>query len=158
MPTTKPASAPVATETEWGNTGPIRQYVFSAHAICAQANGDLLRAARGFPGPGLEEIAEWYEVAARTAENSLSKLEALPAPGADQALIDGFFSAAEKEIDALRNIAAAASDGDRRRVRVLERKRVDAIHGKDARADDLSARWRVDDLEILRACPVSLPA
>jgi hypothetical protein len=29
---------------------------------------------------------------------------------------------------------------------------------KDARADLLSARWRLDDLEILRACPVSLPA
>ena len=28
---------------------------------------------------------------------------------------------------------------------------------KDARADDLSARWRVDDPEILRGCRVSLP-
>jgi len=32
-----------------------------------------------------------------------------------------------------------------------------AALGKDARADDLSARWRVDDPEILRGCPVSLP-
>jgi hypothetical protein len=158
VPTTKPASAPVATETEWGNSGPIRQYVFGAHAICAQANGDLLRGARGFPGPGLEEIAEWYEAAARAAENSLSKLRALPAPEADQALLDDFFSGAEEVIDTLRHAAAAASDGNRRRVRVLERKRIDAIHRKDARADDLSALWHVDDPEILRACPVSLPA
>jgi hypothetical protein len=157
VPTTKPASAPVATETEWGNSGPIRQYVFGAHAICAQANGDLLRAARGFPGPGLEEIGEWYEAAARAAQNSLSKLRALPAPEADQAVIDDFFSGVEKEIDALRNSAAAASAGDRQRVRVLVGKQVDAIHAKDARADDLSARWRVDDPEILRGCPVSLP-
>ena len=82
---------------------------------------------------------------------------ACPAPEADQALIDDFFSGVEKEIDALRNTAAAASAGDRQRVRVLVGKQVDAIHAKDARADDLSLRWRVDDPEILRGCPVSLP-
>jgi hypothetical protein len=106
----------------------------------------------------LEEIAAWYMAAARAAESSLAKLRALPPPEADQALINDFFSAAEEEIDALRQAAAAAYAGERRRARVLSGKRVDASHRKDARADRLSERWRLGDLEILRRCPVALPA
>jgi hypothetical protein len=64
-----------------------------------------------------------------------TRLRALPAPEADEALLDDFFSGAEEVIDALREVAAAASAGDRPRMSVLIGKQVDAIHRKDARAD-----------------------
>ena len=64
-----------------------------------------------------------------------TRLRALPAPEADEALLDDFFSGAEEAIDALREVAAAASAGDRPRMSVLIGKQVDAIHRKDARAD-----------------------
>jgi hypothetical protein len=156
VPTTKLASGPIATDTRWGYLAPIRQYVLAAGVICGQANADLRR--RGVGGANLERIAWWNEVAARAAEKSLRQLRALPAPEADQALLGNFFSGAAEVIDALREVAAAASTGDRRRMSVLIGKQVDAIHRKDARADLLSVRWRLDDLEILRACPVSLSA
>lgn len=87
----------------------------------------------------MEWIAWWNEVAARTAEKSLRRLRALPE--ADQALLDDFFSGADEVIDALRQVAAAASAGNRRRMSVLVGKQVDAIHRKDARADGLSVVW-----------------
>jgi hypothetical protein len=151
-----PTATPIATATGWGYSAPIRQYVLAADAICGQANADLLR--RGVGGGNMEWIAWWNEVAARTAESSLRRLRALPAPEADQALLDDFFSGAEEVIDALRRAAAAAQAGNRRRMSVLVGKQVDAIHRKDARADLLSARWRLGDPEILRRCPVSLSA
>ena len=153
-----PAATSRATDTGWGYSAPIRQYVFAAHGICAQATGDLLRAGGVVGGASMEQIAGWNVVAARTAEKSLRGLRALPAPEAGQALLDDFFSGAEEVIDALRQAAAAASAGNRRRMNVLVDKQVDAIHRKDARADLLSARWRLGDPEILRRCPVSLPA
>jgi hypothetical protein len=108
-PTTKPASGPKGTPTDtgWGYSAPIRQYVFAAHGICAQANGDLLRAGGAVGGARMEQIAGWNEAAARAAENSLTKLRALPAPEPDQAVLDDFFSGAEEEIDALRQVAAS---------------------------------------------------
>jgi hypothetical protein len=118
---------------------------------------DLHRAAEMSSGAGLEGMAAWHAAAAQAAENSLTNLRALPPPESDQALMNEFFSAEEKEIDALRQTAAAASAGQRRRARLLVGKLIDAIHRKDARADRLSVRWRVDNLEILRACPLSLP-
>jgi hypothetical protein len=155
-PTTTPIGIP--TGTSWGKSARIRQYVVGARAICARAMSDFHAAAGAFPGAGLEEIAAWNTAAARAAENSLTNLRALPSPESDQALINEFFSAAEEEIDALRLTAAAASAGQRRRASVLVGEQIDAIHRKDARADRLSARWRVDNLDILRACPLSLPA
>ena len=151
-----PTATPIATNTGWGYSAPIQQYVMAADVICAQANADLMR--RGFGGGGMQWIAWWNKFAARTAEKSLRRLRALPAPEADQALLDDFFSDAEQVIAALRQSAAAASAGDRRRTRVLVGKEVDAIHRKDAVADLLSARWRLGDPEIVRGCPVSLPA
>ena len=156
-PTTTPIAIRIG--TSWGKSARIRQYVVAAHAVCAQAMSDLHAAAGTmFPGAGLEEIAAWHAAAARAGKNSLTNLQALPSPRSDQALINEFFSAAEEEIDALRQVAAAASAGQRRRVRVLVRKRIDASHRKDASADRLSARWRVANPEILHACPLSLPA
>jgi hypothetical protein len=157
---TAPTAEPVsATPTEGLGTSPrIRQYVAGARAICVQALTDLHRAVSPIRPTRLEEIAAWYMAAAGAAESSLAKLQALPPPEADQALINDFFSAAEEEIDALRQAAAAAYAGERRRARVLSGKRVDASHRKDARADRLSERWRLGDLEILRRCPVALPA
>jgi hypothetical protein len=128
----------------------------AADVICAQANADLLR--RGVGGGNMKWVAWWNKIAARTAEKSLGRLRALPAPEADQAPLDDFLSDAQDVIDALRQVAAAASAGNRRRMSVLVGKQVDAIHRKDARADLLSARWRLGDPEILRRCPVSLPA
>jgi len=151
-----PTATSRATDTGWGYSEPIRQYVLAADVICAQVNAEMLR--RGVGGGKMEWIAWWNEVAARTAEKSLRGLRALPAPEAGQALLDDFFSGAEEVIDALRQAAAAASAGNRRRMNVLVDKQVDAIHRKDARADLLSARWRLGDPEILRRCPVSLPA
>ena len=129
----------------------------AADAICAQANADLMR--RGLLGGGsMQWIAFSDKIVARTAETSLRQLRALPAPEADQTLLDDFFSDAEQEIDALRQVSAAASARNRGRMSALVGKQVDAIHRKDARADLLSARWRLGDPEILRRCPVSLPA
>ena len=92
------------------------------------------------------------------SQKSLRQLRVLPAPAADQALLEDFLLRAKVVIFALRQVSAAASAGDRRRMSVLIGKQVDAIHRKDARADRLSARWRLGDPEILRRCPVSLPA
>ena len=156
VPTTKLTSDSKAIDTAWGYSAPIRQYVMAADAICAQASADLMR--RGLGGGGMARIAWWNGIASRTAERSLRQLRALPAPEADQALLDDFFSGADGVIDALRQVAAAASAGHRRRMSVLVGKQVDAIHRKDARADELSAHWHVEDPEILRACPLSLSA
>jgi hypothetical protein len=106
----------------------------------------------------LGEFAAWNADAARAAESSLRQLQALPPPNADQALMEQFFSAAAEEIDLLRQSAVAASAGEETHARALANKRVDATHRKDASADQLSARWGLDDVEILRACPVTLPA
>ena len=92
------------------------------------------------------------------SQKSLRQLRVLPAPAADQALLEDFLLRAKVVIFALRQVSAAASAGDRRRMSLLVRGEVDAIHHKDARADRLSARWRLNDPEILRRCPVSLPA
>ena len=92
------------------------------------------------------------------SQKSRRQLRVLPAPAADQALLEDFLLRAKVVIFALRQVSAAASAGDRRRMSLLVRGEVDAIHYKGARADRLSARWRLNDPEILRRCPVSLPA
>jgi hypothetical protein len=142
---------------ELGNSPAIREYVLRASAICTEAGSDLRHAPFG-PVATLEDIAAWNAEAARAAESSLRQLQALPPPDADQALMEQFFSKAAKEIDLLRQSAVAASAGEETHARTLTNKRVDATHRKDASADQLSARWGLDDLEILRACPVALPA
>jgi len=150
---TMPASTVTRTAID---SARIRQFVLAADAICGQANAELMR--RGTGGGNMEWMAWWNKVAARTAEKSLRELRVLPAPAADQALLEDFLLRAKVVIYGLRQVSAAASAGNRRRMSVLVGGEVDAIHRKDARADRLSARWRLDDPEILRRCPVSLPA
>jgi hypothetical protein len=149
----------VSTPTEeLGSSPAIRQYVLRASAICTEASSDLPDAPFG-PVATLEEIAAWNSEAARAGESSLRQLQALPPPReADRALLERFSSQAADEIGLLRQAAAAASAGEERHLRALSRKRVDATHRKHASTDQLSARWGLDDLEILRACPVVVPA
>jgi hypothetical protein len=112
----------------------VRKYVAKAIAICVGANA------------GFESAVDvaFDEAAAATSEWALANLRALSPPRADRALVNQFLSAMEREVDALRESDA--------------QKRIRAAHQKDALADRLSARWRLRPREVLRGCPLRLPA
>jgi hypothetical protein len=139
-PTTIPSTenfAPiegVATYTLREGSPRVRKYVAQAVAICVGANA-------GFQST--DDVA-WEEAAVAASEWALAKLRALSPPRADRALVNQFLSAMERERDALRQSET--------------RKRIRATHQKDALADRLSARWRLRPREVLRGCPVGLPA
>jgi len=61
------------------------------------------------------------KVAARAAEKLLRQLRVLLAPAADQALLEAFLLRGKVVIFALRQVSAAASAGDRRRMSLLVR-------------------------------------
>jgi hypothetical protein len=124
----------VATYTLGEGSPRVRRYVAQAVAICVGANAGFQSAA---------EVA-WEEAAAAASEWALANLRALSPPRADRALVNQFLSAMERERDALRQFDSP--------------KRIRATHQKQALADRLSARWRLRPREVLRACPVSLPA
>jgi hypothetical protein len=112
----------------------VRKYVAQALAICIGANAGFQSAA---------DVA-FEEAAAAASEWAIANLRALSPPRADRALVNQLLSAMERERDALRQFGS--------------QKRIRATHQKDALADRLSARWRLSPPEVLRACPVSLPA
>jgi hypothetical protein len=124
----------VATYTTREHSLRVRKYIAQAVAICVGANA-------GFQSAG--EFA-WEEAAAAASEWALANLRALSPPRADRLLINQFLSAMEKQTDAIRQIDS--------------QKRIRATHQKDALADRLSARWSLRPREVLRRCPVSLPA
>jgi hypothetical protein len=130
--------------TMMGSSPRIREYVAHAVAICAGANSGL--ATVGFSGGQ----GEWELAAAAASEWALENLRALPRPPGDRVLLDEFFSAAQRELEALRTAAAVSAAGPSARIL--------ATHEKDAVADRLAARWHVRPRDLLRACPVSLPA
>jgi metal-dependent amidase/aminoacylase/carboxypeptidase family protein len=124
----------VATYTTREHSPRVRKYIAQAVAICVGANA-------GFQSEG--EFA-FEEAAAAASQWALANLRALSPPRADRALVNQFLSAMEKEIDAIPQFDS--------------QKRIRATHQKDALADRLSARLRLRPREVLRACPVSLPA
>jgi hypothetical protein len=136
-PTTASNFAPVegvATYTLREGSPRVRKYVAQAVAICVGANA-------GFQST---DDVTWEEAAVAASEWALAKLRALSPPRADRALVNQFLSAMEREHDALRQSET--------------QKRIRATHQKDALADRLSARWRLHPREVLRGCPVGLPA
>jgi hypothetical protein len=124
----------VATYTLREGNPRVRKYVAQAVAICVGANA-------GFQSQ--QEVA-FEEAAAAASEWALANLRALSPPRADRALVNQFLSTMEREIDAIPQFDS--------------QKRIRATHQKDALADRLSARWGLRPREVLRGCPVRLPA
>jgi hypothetical protein len=124
----------VATYTLREGSPRVRKYVAKAVAICVGANAGFQSAV---------DVA-FEEAAVAASDWALANLRALSPPRADRALVNQFLSAMERERDTLRQFDT--------------QKRIRATHQKDALADRLSARWRLRPREVLRACPVSLPA
>jgi hypothetical protein len=123
----------VATYTTQEHSPRVRKYIAQAVAICVGANAGFQSA---------QEFA-WEDAAVASSEWALAHLRALSPPRGDRPLINQFLSAMEKEIDA---------------IQIDSQKRIRATHHKDAVADRLSARWSLSPPEVLRGCPVSLPA
>jgi hypothetical protein len=132
----------------------IRTYVAEVTAICAGANDGLRSAGVDFVRMG--NVAD-HAAAAAAGEWALTNIRALPPPQADGVLVNQFLSAMEKELDVVREIAAAASGGEGD-VATLQRKRIDATRQKGDLAARLAARWRLRPRYILAECPVGLPA
>jgi hypothetical protein len=127
-------------------SGPrVRKYVAQAVAICIGANTGL-QSADGEVG--------FEEGAAAASEWALANLRALSPPSSDRVLVNQFLFSREKELDALRRIVDAGSAGEE----ILFQRRIRATHQKDALADRLAARWGLRPSEVLRGCPVGLPA
>jgi hypothetical protein len=155
--------------TAQGGTPRHAKYARAALAVCASASSELFRRANPqllrsagwtdgkFSLEEMENIWQWNSVAAKMETRSLKRLEALPAPHAEQKLISEFFRAAEDERNLLREVAGAAAADYPELLRVLGSKRVDATHRKDGIVVRISARWHLDP-EPLRACPLMLPA
>jgi hypothetical protein len=155
--------------TAQGGTPRHANYAKAALAVCAAASSELFKRANAtllqsagwmggkFSLEEMENIWQWNSVAAKMETRSLKRLDALPAPHAEQKLISEFFRAAEDERDLLREVAGAAAADYPELLRVLGRKRVDATHRKDGIVARISARWHLDP-EPLRACPLMLPA
>jgi hypothetical protein len=123
----------VATYTTREHSPRVRKYIAQAVAICVGANAGFQSA---------QQFA-WEDAAVASSDWALARLRALSPPQADRPLINQFFSAMEREIDA---------------IQIDSQKRIKATHQKDALADRLSARWGLLPLDVLRGCPVSLPA
>jgi hypothetical protein len=106
------ASAEPGAFTMMGSSPRIRENVAHAVAICAGANSGLATAQEdvGFSGGQ----GEWKLAAAAASEWALENLRALPRPAGDRVLLDEFFSAAQRELEALRRTAAPASAADQR--------------------------------------------
>ena len=152
-----------------GGTPRHAKYARAALAVCASATSELFRRANPqlllsagwtnghFSLEEMENIWQWNSVAAKMETRSLKRLEAIPAPHAEEKLISEFFRAAEDERDLLRKVAGAAAADYPELLGVLASKRVDATHRKDGIVARISARWHLDP-ESLRACPLMLPA
>ena len=135
------------------------KYITEAQAICRAATASFGEAFTS-PGPELtelEETAVWSKAAARASREALTELRALPPPGADRVWVNRVLSSMELLPDVLRQLAAAASDGDAARVRILTEERTRLIHRKDELVDRLALLWRASP-EALYGCPVELPA
>jgi hypothetical protein len=130
--------------------------VARADAICTAATARF-RAAEPKPGTELEAEFAWSKAAARASEKALAKLRALRAPEADRDRVTNVLSLMERQTDSLRELAAAASAGDRARVQVLSMDGIRRTHEKDELVYRLAALWGVDP-EALYGRPVSLPA
>jgi hypothetical protein len=155
--------------TAQGGTPRHMNYARAALAVCASASSELFRRANAtllqsagwtnghFSLEEMENIWQWNSVAAKMETRSLKRLEAIPAPHAEQKLISEFFRAAEDERDLLRKVAGAAAADYPELLGVLASKRVDATHRKDGIVARISARWHLDP-EPLQACPLMLPA
>jgi hypothetical protein len=124
----------VATYTLRGGSPRVRKYVAKAVAICVGANAGFQSAV---------DVA-FEEAAVAASDWALANRRALSPPRADRVLVNQFLSSMERERDTLRQFDT--------------QKRIRATHQKDALADRLSARWGLRPREVLRGCPVSLPA
>jgi hypothetical protein len=158
-PTTT-AAPPPAPVTLTDGSARIREHVTRFRVICVGGNGRFARAMPGELGPAdLEDIAVWNRDAARAAAQVLAELRDVPPPRqSDRPSINEFFAAMEREIAALRQVAAAASAGQSARIQRLTEKRVKMTHRKDQLGDSLISRWRLSPVSALRMCPLDLPA
>jgi hypothetical protein len=135
------------------------RYVAQAELICTAATARF-REAEPIPGAELTELefdAAWSKAAARFSEKALAKLRALAPPKADRVRINRVLSSMELLTDVLRQLAAAASDGDAARARILAEGRIRLTHRKDGIAHRLALFWGVFPAAF-SGCPVSLPA
>jgi hypothetical protein len=131
------------------------RYVARAHAICTAATATF--GAAPALGADLEAEATWSKAAARASEEALASLRALRPPKADRARVNRIYALMERQTDLLRQLAAAASAGERARVNELGQERIRATHRKDELALGLALLWDAPP-EALYGCPVSLPA
>jgi hypothetical protein len=135
------------------------RYVAQAELICTAATARF-REAEPIPGAELADLefdAAWSKAAARFSEKALAKLRALVPPKADRDRVNRVLSSMELLTDVLRQLAAAASEGDAARVRILAEERIRLTHRKDGIAHRLALFWGVFPAAF-SGCPVSLPA
>jgi hypothetical protein len=121
-------------------------YSIEAAGIC-QSTSDRFNAAVAeyVDLSTLESRAAFSEAAVRFSEEALAELRALPAPDTDRTGLKRAFSLLERQVELERQMAAAASAGNRDRYESLANKRVAVTHGSDG----LGYFW---------GCPVALPA
>ncbi len=130
-------------------TSPTKEeYTARAEVICTEANERLAAVLTQFSVPGafdLDEIRAFHVLAAHFSEEALAELRALPVPPADRAGLEKEYSLREREIDFMRQVAAARVAGDIARAEDLIEKRIDLTHKRH-------------DGTLPSTCPVNLPA
>jgi hypothetical protein len=89
---------------------------------------------------------------------ALEELRTLPPlRPSDRAPVDDFLAAIEGEFRSLQQVAAAASAGNRARLRTLSDKRFDMTNRRIRQAENLVSQLGVTPTNVLQECPVSLP-
>ena len=124
------------------------KYLQRARKICDAANTKVGNLPGGMFGYSLssKSSAEWATKMARIAEQTLAKLHALPPPPGKRALIDKWFSFADRIPVVFRRLAAAASAGEATLAHDLNWKRIQLTHKEDGVG------------YIPEPCPMTLPA
>jgi streptogramin lyase len=109
-----------------------KEYVATAEAICQAANDRFQAALAELDLPEVvveaEDLVAANEVELRFSERALAELRAILLPASGRRQLDQELSLREREIDVMRQIAAAGVAGDATRVESLAAKRVDLTH------------------------------
>ncbi len=124
------------------------QYTEGAEAICREASERLSAVLADFYTPGafdIDDVEAFQVIAAHISEETLAELRALPVPQTDRAGLEKEYALREREIELMRQVAAARVAGDIARADDLIEKRVALTHERQ-------------DGTLPSACPVNLGA